>query len=53
MQIEITKDQAENLIDFLECEFIDSIRNNEEVDNLEYVCNICEFYKMLKKEVEK
>lgn len=46
--IEITPDQATSLLDFIEFSFIDSIRNDTDCDNMDYVCNICEIYKKLK-----
>ena len=45
--IEITKEQAESVVDFLEAEFINGIRNDPDLDNLRYVVNICEVYKKL------
>ena len=51
--IEITKAQAESMVDFLEAEFINGIRNDPDLDNLQYVVNICEVYKKLNDVCEK
>ena len=34
------KDELCNLIDFIEIEFIDSIRRDEEVDNIDYIISM-------------
>lgn len=34
------KDELYNLIDFIEIEFIDSIRRDEEVDNIDYIISM-------------
>lgn len=34
------KDELYNLIDFIEIEFIDSIRKDEEVDNIDYIISM-------------
>jgi len=46
--VEITNEQASSLLDFIEFNFIDSIRNDQDCDNMGYICNICEIYKKLK-----
>ena len=46
--IEITKDEAESLLDFIEVSFFDTIRNDEDVDNLEWAMNIMSVYKKCK-----
>ena len=48
MTIELTKTQVDNLIEFFEFEFIDSIRDNVDVDNMEYLVDMCEIYSKLK-----
>jgi hypothetical protein len=48
MKLELTKLQIENLIEFFELEFIDSIRHDDSVDNMEYLCDMCDVYKKLK-----
>lgn len=49
MNVEITRDQAESLLDFIEYEFIDSIRNDEGCDNMGYVAHVCEVWSACKK----
>lgn len=45
--IEITENEASSLKDFIECYFIDSIRNDEEVDSLLYLFNILRIYERI------
>lgn len=52
MKIELTRSQVDNLIEFFEFEFIDSVRDNSDVDNMEYLVDMCEIYQKLK-EVQK
>ena len=40
MKIDLTKSQCESLIDFIELNLLDVIRNDTDIDNLEYVKNI-------------
>lgn len=40
IQIELTDTQLGNVIDFIESEFIDSIRRDESVDNIDYVIDM-------------
>lgn len=44
----LTFSQAENLVEFFELHFIDSIRNDEELDNMNYLTDMCDIYKKLK-----
>ena len=46
--IELTKSQVENLMEFFEFEFIPSIQNNTECDNINYLVDMCDIYKQLK-----
>ena len=48
MTLELTHSQVENLKEFFEFEFIPSIRNNPECDNIEYLVDMCDIYKKLK-----
>ena len=48
LKIELTKSQVENLIDFFQFNFIDTIRNDTDIDNIEYVCDMCNTYQTLK-----
>ena len=47
-KIELTDSQVENLMFFLECELIPSIRNDEEADNINYLVDMCDVYTKLK-----
>ena len=46
--IELTKSQIDNLMEFFEFEFIPSIRENEECDNINYLVDMCDIYKKLR-----
>lgn len=52
MTIELTHSQADNLMEFFEFEFIDSIRNNTDIDNMDYLVEMCDIYKKLKEGAE-
>lgn len=45
---ELTKDERESLIDFIEAVFIDYVRSNSDVDNIYWICNVCSAYRKLK-----
>ena len=46
--IKLTDSQVENLIEFLEFEFIPSIQRNPDCDNINYLVEMCDIYKQLK-----
>ena len=46
--IELTKGQCESVVDFIELNLISSVREDEYLDNLQYVINICDAYKVFK-----
>lgn len=46
--IEITKEEAESLIDLIEVTFFDMIRNDTEIDNMEWIVNIISIYQKCK-----
>lgn len=48
MNITLTISQIQNLIEFIEFEFIDSIRDDEEIDNIDYIVDMMDVYKKLK-----
>ena len=50
--VHITKGQIESLIEFIDLNFIPSIRNDENIDNMDYICNICDIYRNLIKAQE-
>lgn len=43
----LTKSQAKNLADFIEYNFIDSLRDDEDIENIWYLCDMCDIYKAL------
>lgn len=45
--LELTKSQARNLADFIAYKFIDSIREDEDIENIWYLCDMCDIYKAL------
>lgn len=47
MKIELTKSQCLNLAEFIEFSFIDSIRNDTDVDNMDYLVDMCDAYRVL------
>lgn len=47
MMIKLTDSECSSLKDYIEYYFIDSIRNDEEVDSLLYVHNILNIYERL------
>lgn len=51
--LKLTQSQAENLADFIECYFILSIREDENIDNIGYLVEICDVYKQLKEGEQK
>ena len=48
IEIKLTKSQVENLLSFFELEFIPSIQRDEAIDNIGYVVEMCEVYRMLR-----
>ena len=48
IEIKLTKSQAENLLSFFEFEFIPSIQRDDEIDNIDYLVEMCEVYKKLR-----
>ena len=47
-RIEITKDEAVALIDLIELNIFDIIRNDENIDGVDWLCNIMAIYKKCK-----
>ena len=47
-KIELTDSQVDNLMTFFEFEFIDSIRDDEGIDNICYLVDMCDIYTKLK-----
>lgn len=48
----LSESQINNLIEFFDFQFIDSIRNDSEVDNMSYLCDMCDIYQSLKKTIK-
>ena len=46
--IYLTKSQIDNLMSYFEFDFIHSIREDEEIDNINYLVDMCDIYKKLK-----
>ena len=47
-KIELTKGQCESLMEFIDFTLIPSLRQDPDIDNLQYVINICDAYKVFK-----
>ena len=47
-EITLTKDEAISLADFLEIHLIDDIRNDTDIDSLEWLANMISIYKKCK-----
>ena len=52
MKIELSKSQITNLANFIEFNLIDEIRNDDEIDNINYLVDMCDAYKVLKEAKE-
>lgn len=50
--ISLTAEQRAGLIEFIEFGFIDYIRSNEDIDDFDYLRDICDIYKLLMQEKE-
>lgn len=48
VKVELTACQITNLIDFIEFEFIDSIRRDEDLDNIDHIVSMCDALKTLR-----
>lgn len=48
MKVELSETQVKNLADFIEFNFIESIRADSDVDNINYLADMCEAYKALR-----
>ena len=53
LSVEFTKSQVDNLVEFIEWNFIDIIRKDEEVDNINYIIDMMEALKKLRVVAEK
>ena len=52
MQVELTKSQITNLADFIQFNFIEEIRNNDDIDNINYLVDMCAAYMTLREAEE-
>ena len=50
--IEITTDEAESLMNWMEIDFIESIKNDPDCDSMEWLVNMCNIYSKCKAAVE-
>lgn len=48
IEIKLTKSQVENLLSFFEIEFIPSVQRDEDIDNINYLVEMCEVYRKLR-----
>jgi hypothetical protein len=48
----LTKSQAENLMEFFEVAFIPMVRDTPEIDNIDYLADMCEIYTQIKQQYE-
>ena len=46
-QIELSKAEIENLIEFFDIEFIPFVKAVDELDNMKYLTSMCDVYKKL------
>ena len=51
-ELRLTKSQVENLAEFIEFYFIDSIRTDDGIDNIDYLVDMCDVYKNLRTLIE-
>ena len=49
---EITKDEAESLVDFIEVNIFDQIKNDPDTDNMVWLYNVCAVWKKCKELLE-
>lgn len=50
--IEVTKDQCESVIDFIEMNLLDVIRQDDSIDNIDWVVNILAVRNAMKRVIE-
>ena len=53
MKIELTQRQCKNLAFFIQFNLIDSIRNDKDIDNINYLADVCKAYEVLKEAGER
>lgn len=52
MKVELTKSKIKNLADFIELTLISAIREDADIDNINWVVDMAESYKILRKAEE-
>ena len=52
MKVELTKSQCNNLAEFIELNLLDSIRNDPDMDNLDYLRDMLNAEEALRKAVD-
>lgn len=50
--VQITKDEAESLIDFIEVNIFEQIKNDPDTDNMVWLYNVCSVWKKCQNLVE-
>lgn len=53
LPVEFTKSQVDNLVEFIEWNFIDVVRKDESIDNINYIIDMMEALKKLHTVAEK
>ncbi len=48
LNVELTKSQVDNLIEFVELNFIQSIRDDTDIDNIDYIVDMMDALKTLR-----
>lgn len=46
--VDLTRSQCENIADFIELNIFDFIRNDIEIDNMDWLCDMADAWKKLK-----
>lgn len=46
-KIELSRSQIENLVEFIEMNFIDVVKKDVDIDNFRYVVDMCDAFKIL------
>lgn len=50
--IYITPDEAKELVDILDCYLFQMIRDDDEIDNMDWLCKMCRLYEKLSGKTE-
>ena len=49
MQIELSKSQCKNIAEFMEWDIFEAIRNDTDIDNIDWLVDMCNAYEILRK----